>query len=45
MSKYVMKVDKEVTVFCKDIQALSPALCWETFKKTVHTSVWQKHQQ
>lgn len=45
MLKYVMKVEKEVTetVFCKDIQALSPTLCWETIQKTVHISVWQKY--
>lgn len=47
MLKCVMKVEKEVTeiVFCKDTQALSPALCWETIQKTVCTSVWQKHLQ
>lgn len=47
MLKYVMKVEKEATeiVLCKDIQALSPTLCWEIIQKTVHTPVWQKHLQ
>lgn len=42
-----MKVETEVTetVFCEDIEALSPVLCWETIQNTVNTSVWQKHLQ
>jgi len=44
MLQYVMKAEKEVTenIFCKDAQALFPALCWWVIQATVHTFAGQE---